>query len=56
MGFIIKDDLQLCLASMGTTLTLLNELGIGFASLLEERSVNVGAAEAWARFLILFLG
>ncbi|KAJ8615858.1 hypothetical protein MRB53_035230 [Persea americana] len=46
MRFIIRDDLQVFPASMKATFTLLNELGISDASVLEERNVNIGAAEA----------
>ncbi|XXG89315.1 hypothetical protein AAC387_Pa12g1347 [Persea americana] len=45
MRFIIRDDLQVFPASMKATFTLLNELGISDASVLEERNVNIGAAE-----------
>ncbi|RWR96795.1 hypothetical protein CKAN_02619700 [Cinnamomum micranthum f. kanehirae] len=45
MRFIIRDDLQVFPVSMNSTFTLLDELGISDASVLEERNVNIGSAE-----------
>ncbi|XXG89311.1 hypothetical protein AAC387_Pa12g1346 [Persea americana] len=45
MRFIIRDHLEVHPVSMTSTFALLNELGITDASVLEERSLNVGAAE-----------
>lgn len=54
MKFVLRDDLQGCPVSTNATFTLLKELGICDASVLEERSVNVGTAEVWARFVLFF--
>lgn len=45
MGFILSDDLQVFPVSTAASFTLLKELGISYSTLLEERNVNVGAAE-----------
>ncbi|KAJ8615860.1 hypothetical protein MRB53_035232 [Persea americana] len=46
MRFIIRYDLQVFPASVKAASTMLKELGIYDVSVLEERNVNVGAAEA----------
>ncbi|RWR96798.1 hypothetical protein CKAN_02620000 [Cinnamomum micranthum f. kanehirae] len=45
MRYIIRDDLQVFPISTKATFTLLNDLGISDASVLEERNVNVGPTE-----------
>lgn len=52
---MITDDLQAFPVSTGATFQLLVELGIADATVLEERSVYVGAAEVLdCSFLMLF--
>ncbi|XXG89326.1 hypothetical protein AAC387_Pa12g1354 [Persea americana] len=45
MRYIITDDLQVSPVCIGTTLEMLERLGISDATVLEERNVNLGSEE-----------
>ncbi|KAJ8615864.1 hypothetical protein MRB53_035236 [Persea americana] len=45
MRYIITDDLQVSPVCIGTTLEMLESLGISDATVLEERNVNLGSEE-----------